>query len=317
MQVLEFEKPIEELYKKIDELKRISIDNQIPLSQEITTMEERADLLKKKIYDNLEPIQVVQLARHPERPSFLDYVSLMFTDYVECHGDRSFGDDMSLIGGIAKLNGQSVMVIGQQKGKNTKDNVKRNFGMPHPEGYRKALRLMKLAEKFSKPIITFVDTPGAFPGLEAEERGQAEAIARNLREMAGLTVPVITIVMGEGGSGGALGIAVANRVAMLQYSVYSVISPEGCAAILWRDAAKANEAAKNLGITSDQLLELEVIDAVIEEPLGGCHNDHDTMAGRVKQYIEKELTLLKKMSKKKLLDDRYNRFRKLGRYTID
>ncbi len=312
--VLEFEKPISELYQKIEELKQISKNNHIDLEIEIGNMIKRAETLKEKIFRNLEPIQIVQLARHQERPTFLDYVPLIFTDFIEMHGDRVYGDDKAMVGGIAKLDELPVMIIGQQRGKNTKENVFRNFGMANPEGYRKALRLMQLAEKFRRPIITFIDTIGAYPGIGAEERGQAEAIARNLREMSGLTVPVISIVIGEGGSGGALGIAVGNKVAMLQYAIYSVISPEGCASILWRDSAKAGIAAQQLGLTSTKLLELKVVDAIIPEPVGGAHTNAALAAQNITLYLRNELKTMVKWNATKIVHDRYDRFRKLGFY---
>ncbi|HAR62517.1 MAG: acetyl-CoA carboxylase carboxyl transferase subunit alpha [Candidatus Margulisiibacteriota bacterium] len=310
--VVDFEKPIFELHAQIDELKNIAETNKIDLTEEIERMEKRAMTLKQKIYENLAPDQIIKVARHPERPTTFDYIGLVFSEFIEIHGDRLFGDDPSIISGFATLDDTRVVVIGHQKGKDTKDKIYRNFGMPQPEGYRKAMRVMKLAEKFGLPIITFIDTPGAFPGIEAEERGQAEAIARNLHEMSGLKVPVISIVTGEGGSGGALGIAVANEVLILEYAVYSVISPEGCAAILWNDAAKASEAARSMKITAKELKQLGIVDEIIPEPLGGAHNDHEEMATRIKKAINDNLKKYKKMKPDQISDHRYDKFRAFG-----
>ncbi|MBU0581148.1 MAG: acetyl-CoA carboxylase carboxyltransferase subunit alpha, partial [Candidatus Margulisbacteria bacterium] len=284
---MEFEKPLVELYEKIDELKRLTVDSAIDLSAEIEVMEKRSQVLKERIFANLTPTQILQIARHQERPTTLDYINLIFKDFIELKGDRYFANDNAVVGGPAFLDDQPVMVIGIQKGKDTKDNIYRNFGMANPEGYRKAIRLMKMADKFHRPIVTLADTPGAYPGIGAEERGQAEAIARSLKDMAKLEVPFISIITGEGGSGGALGVAMGNIVMLLQYAVYSVISPEGCASILWRDAAMALEAAENLRITAPQLKELGIIDDIIPEPLGGAHNNYEEAAKYVKEYILK------------------------------
>ncbi len=313
--LLEFEKPLEELYSKIEELRKLTVDQGVDMSEEIAQMEKRASTLRHKIFENLTPYQVMQIARHPLRPSTLEYVDVLFEGFIELHGDRLFRDDLAIVGGFAKLAEQTVLVLGHQKGYDTKSNLLRNFGMAQPEGYRKALRLMKLAEKFNRPIITLVDTPGAYPGIEAEEHGQGEAIARNLREMAQLTVPVISVITGEGGSGGALGIAVSNRVAILQYGVYSVISPEGCAAILWRDAAKAPEAAEKMKMTAPDLKALGIVETIIPEPFGGAHQDLETAAGSLKEYLLAELKSLSGLSAKDLVEQRYQRFRKFGEYT--
>lgn len=311
---LPFERPLEALDEKIAELKRLGESGTIDLKKEIRSMEARAQKLRQEIYENLTPMQIVQLARHPKRPTTLEYVGAMCEDFVELRGDRAFGDDPAMVGGMASFDGNEVMIIGHQKGKDTKDNIYRNFGMAHPEGYRKALRLMKLAEKFGRPILTFIDTPGAYPGIGAEERGQAEAIARNLREMALLRVPVIAVVTGEGGSGGALGIGVANRVLMLSNSIYSVISPEGCASILFRDATRAQEAAEKMRITAKDLLALGVIDDVIEEPFGGAHTDIPQMAASLKAVLLKLLGQLGRRSPEKLVQDRHEKFRALGKF---
>jgi acetyl-CoA carboxylase carboxyl transferase subunit alpha len=308
---LEFEKPIAELEKKIESLKA-SVHDAVDLSPEIRDLEEKCAQLNTDIYGSLSTWQRVQLARHPRRPYTLDYVKLIFTDFVELHGDRLFADDRALICGLAKLDGVPVAVIGHQKGRNLHDNIERNFGMAHPEGYRKALRVMKLAEKFNRPIITFIDTTGAYPGIGAEERGQAEAIARNLRDMAALRTAVVSIVIAEGGSGGALGIGVANRVLMLENAYYSVISPEGCAAILFRDAAKAQDAAVALKITAQDLLNQGVIDGIVKEPLGGAHRDYAATARNVKEAILQHLADLEKLSPAALEQDRYEKFRRMG-----
>jgi len=309
---LDFEKPIEEIVEKINDLKRLTQENTINFSEEIAIMEKRAQTLRSKIYKHLTPLQTVQISRHPERPGFADYASDMFTDYMELHGDRVFGDDPALVGGLAFLNDQPVMVLGHQKGRDTKSNIYRNFGMAQPEGYRKALRLMRLAQKMNRPIITLVDTPGAYPGKGSEERGVAEAIARNLQEMIELTVPVVVVITGEGGSGGALGISVGNSVAMCEHAIYSVISPEGCASILYRDASKVEMAVDNLKVRSSDLLQLKVIDEILPEPLGGAHHDADKMAKTLKKHLVRELTRLKKYSVKKLKEDRYRKFRNMG-----
>lgn len=313
--LLDFEKPIADLFKKIDELKRISENGKFDFSEEIKMVKKRIDAMRQEIFSKLTPYQIVQVARHIMRPTTYDYINLIFTDFVELHGDRYFGDDKALIGGIAKLDNRPVVVIGHQKGHTTKELISRNFGMANPEGYRKALRLMKMAEKFNKPIITFVDIQGAYPGIGAEERGQAEAIAKNLREMSGLTVPFIVVVTGEGGSGGALGIAVGNRVLMTEYSIYSVISPEGCASILFRDASKASIAATASKLTAKDLLELNVIDEIIKEPIGGAHNDYNMAAALIKSAVLKHLNDLLKLSSRELIADRYNKFRKMGIYS--
>ena len=311
---LDFEQPIAELEAKIEELRYVGNDTELNLSEEIATLQEKSKDLTQSIFKDLSPWQISQIARHPLRPYTLDYLKLVFTDFEELHGDRAYADDSPIVGGLARLDGIPVMVIGQQKGRDTAEKVKRNFGMPRPEGYRKALRLMKLAERFKLPILTFIDTPGAYPGVGAEERGQSEAIARNLIEMAELKVPVICTVIGEGGSGGALAIGVGDRVNMLQYSTYSVISPEGCASILWKSAEKAADAAEAMGITSDRLKELGLIDQIIEEPLGGAHRDHEGMAKKLKQSLLETLEHLMDMPTDRLLDSRYERLMQYGNY---
>lgn len=312
--LLDFEKPVADLVSKITELKTMSKKGEIDLSEEIKMMEDRLTNLRKEIFANLNSVQIVQISRHILRPTTLDYSNLIFEDFVELHGDRCFGDDPALVGGIAKLDGEPVMLIGHQKGKTTKENIARNFGMANPEGYRKALRLMKLAEKFNRPVISLIDIPGAYPGIGAEERGIAEAIAKNLREMAKLEVPLIVVITGEGGSGGALGIGVGNRVLMLEYSIYSVISPEGCASILFRDATRSAEAAEALKITAKDLLALGVIDEIIKEPVGGAHNDYETTAKNIKSAIIKHLNEIKKLTPEQLILDRYNKYRKMGQF---
>ena len=312
--LLEFEKPIASLYRKIDELKKLGKGGTIDLKSETAALEKRIEALRLEIFSNLTPIQIVSVARHMQRPATLDYVGEIFDDFVELHGDRNFGDDRALVGGFAKLGGRPVMVMGQQKGKATKENIFRNFGMAHPEGYRKALRLMKMAEKFNNPIITLIDTPGAYPGIGAEERGQAEAIARNLREMATLRVPMICVITGEGGSGGALGIGMGNRVLMFEYSIYSVISPEGCAAILFKDATRSAEAAQNFKLTAKDLLGLKVIDGIIKEPLGGAHNDLKGASVNLKEALIKNLGDLKNLSPEAVVKDRYEKFRNFGEF---
>lgn len=309
---LDFEKPILEIQDKIEELKKISMESGMDLNKEIETFEKQAADYKKELYSSLTPSQKLQIARHPERPNFLDFVNLIFEDFVEFHGDREGLDDRAIIGGLARLNGRSVMVIGTMKGKSTKENLEYNFGMPQPEGYRKALRLFRHANKFNIPIVTIVDTPGAYPGISAEEKGQGSAIAMNLREMAKLTVPVISIVSGEGCSGGALGIAVANKVFLLEHAYYTVISPEGCASILWRDAAKSSEAADALKITAQDLLNFEVIDGMIKEPVGGAHTDYQMVADEMKNTILSSLEELSRYSKDELKAHRYEKFRKMG-----
>jgi acetyl-CoA carboxylase carboxyl transferase subunit alpha len=309
---LPFEKPIIELRQKIAELKKFTKEKEIDLSDEIATLEAKAERLEKEIYGNLTPWQRVQIARHPSRPTTLDYIQRIFTDFIELHGDRLYGDDPAIVGGIAKLDGMPVTVIGHERGKDTKDKIARNFGMPHPEGYRKALRLMQQADKFGRPIITFIDTQGAHPGIEAEQRGQSEAIARNLREMAGFSVPIVCVVTGEGGSGGALAISVGNRLLMLEHAYYSVITPEGAAAILWRDAAEAQQAAEALRITAQDLLKLGVVDRVIPEPKGGAHRDPDAQAAWIKEALLETLKPLLEMDGKALVADRHRKYAQIG-----
>ncbi|TEY48871.1 acetyl-CoA carboxylase carboxyl transferase subunit alpha [Aeromonas veronii] len=305
---LDFEQPIAELQAQIDELKHVSEGNHaVDLKDEIRRLEKKNEELTKKIFGDLGAWQVSQMARHPQRPYTFDYIEHIFTDFDELAGDRAYADDKAIVGGIARLDGEPVMVIGHQKGRETKEKIKRNFGMPRPEGYRKALRLMEMAERFKMPIITFIDTPGAYPGVGAEERGQSEAIARNLKVMAGLTVPVVCTVIGEGGSGGALAIGVGDRVNMLQYSTYSVISPEGCASILWKSADKASVAAEAMGITAQRLKELKLIDHVIDEPLGGAHRDVEKIAKNLKARIKQDLDALRPLDTEQLLEQRYQR----------
>lgn len=312
---LEFEKPVIELRKKIVELKQFTMEADVDLSSEIEKLENRLEKLEKEIYENMKPWDRVQIARHPSRPTTLDYISLLFTDFFECHGDRTFGDDEAIVGGIAKFQGLPVTVIGHQRGKDTKENIRRNFGMPHPEGYRKALRLMKQAEKFSRPIICFIDTKGAYPGKAAEERGQSEAIARNLFEMASLKVPVICIVIGEGGSGGALALGVGNHIHMLENSTYSVISPEGAAAILWKDATLAKQAAETMRITAPDLKELGIIDEIIPEVKGGAHKDVKAQGESIRKVLLQSLKELKTLSEEELISKRYDKFGAMGQYT--
>lgn len=309
---LDFEKPILELEKKIEELKSFTSQEDIDLTSEIKKLETKLKEVKKDIFENLTPWQRVQIARHPKRPYSLDYISMIMTDFVELHGDRHFADDRAVVGGLAMIDREKVMIIGHQKGRDTKENLIRNFGSAHPEGYRKAMRLMKLAEKFNVPVVTFIDTPGAYPGIGAEERGQAEAIAYNLREMAILTVPIIVFVIGEGGSGGALGIGVGDRICVLENSYYSVISPEGCAAILWKNRAKAPEAASVLKLTADDLLKLGIIDEVIREPLGGAHRSPEKIAHAIKKTIKKFLQDVKDTPRQEIVEQRYKKFRKMG-----
>ena len=310
---LDFEQPIAELQAKIEELLYVG-DAEINLSEEIAKLEEKANTLTKSIFSKLTPRQISQLARHPKRPYTLDLIRYLFTDFKELHGDRAFADDKAIIGGLARFRGQSVVVIGHQKGRDTKENIMRNFGMPRPEGYRKALRLMRMAEKFHLPVITFIDTPGAYPGIGAEERGQSEAIARNLYEMAKLRTPIICTVVGEGGSGGALAIGVGDRVMMLQYATYSVISPEGCASILWKSAEKAADAADAMGITAERLKSLGLIDQIIPEPLGGAHRDMESAARLVGDALESNLRELQQIKIDNLLDKRYNRIMNFGQF---
>jgi acetyl-CoA carboxylase carboxyl transferase subunit alpha len=309
---LDFERPILDLERKIEELKTISGSGGTDFGQEIARLEKKARRLQTEIFSDLSRWQVTQLSRHPARPYFLDYVEMLFTDFFELAGDRSFGEDPSIVGGWARLDGQTVLVLGHQKGRNTKENMLRNFGMPRPEGYRKALRLMRLAERFRKPILTFVDTPGAYPGIGAEERGQAEAIAVNLEAMAGLTVPVVSTVIGEGGSGGALAIAVANRVLMLENSIYSVISPESCSSILYRDTSKAEKAAESLRLTARDLHQMKVVDELVPEPAGGAHRAPAEVAESLGRVLRKHLAALRPLSPEALVEDRYRKFRALG-----
>ena len=312
---LEFEQPIAELEAKIEELRYVGDDTEINIGEEITRLQSKCKSLTESIFNKLTSWQTSQLARHPQRPHTLDYIDRIFTDFEELHGDRAYADDKALVGGIARLEGKPVMVIGQQKGRDTKEKIRRNFGMARPEGYRKALRLMKLAERFKMPVITFIDTPGAYPGIGAEERGQSEAIARNLFEMAALKTPIICTVIGEGGSGGALAIGVGDRVMMMKYSTYSVISPEGCASILWKSAERAQDAAEALGITADRLHELGLIDQIIDEPLGSAYRDVDTTARNIRQALKESLENLNQMGIDKLLDTRYQRLMSYGQYT--
>lgn len=307
---LDFELPIIELEKKIEEMRNMS--SRFDISEEIGILEDKVNKLRSEIFSKLTPWQIVQLARHPERPFSLDYIYLMTENFTELHGDRHYGDDKAIVGGFAEIEGQTVMIIGQQKGRDTKSNLYRNFGMPNPEGYRKALRLMKLAEKFGKPVITLIDTPGAYPGIEAEERGQAEAIARNLFEMSRLQVPIIVAIIGEGASGGALGIGVGDRVLMLKYCWYSVISPESCSSILWRSWDYKEQAAEALKLTSEDMLKLGIIDRIIDEPPGGAHRDHDMAAELLKRALIEELNQVSKMKKDKLLDMRVKKFGEMG-----
>ncbi|WEG16208.1 acetyl-CoA carboxylase carboxyl transferase subunit alpha [Alkalihalophilus pseudofirmus] len=313
---LGFEKPIVELRDKITELKAFTSEKEIDLSDEIEKLEKRLQQLEKDIYGNLQPWERVQIARHSDRPTTLDYIEHLFTDFLEMHGDRLYGDDAAIVGGIAKYHGKPVTVIGHQRGKDTKENIRRNFGMPHPEGYRKALRLMKQAEKFNRPIVCFIDTKGAYPGMAAEERGQSEAIARNLLEMAGLTVPVICIVIGEGGSGGALALGVGDRIFMLENSTYSVISPEGAAALLWKDASLAQKAAETMKITAPDLKELGIIDGIIREAKGGAHRDVKSQAEAMDQLLHESLEDLEKLSKDELVNTRYQKYKKIGQFTF-
>jgi len=310
---MEFEKPLAELEKKIQELQALSSDT-MDLKAEISKLEKRAEKMREEIFSNLTRAQTAHVARHINRPFTMDYIHHIFTDFVELHGDRNFADDHAIVGGLARLDGEPVMVIGHQKGRDTKEKVYRNFGMPNPEGYRKALRLMRLAERFNIPIITLVDTPGAFPGIGAEERGQAEAIAKNLREMACLKVPVVVVITGEGGSGGALAIAVGDRILMLEFAVYAVISPEGCAAILWSDGTKGAQAAEALKPKASDIKELDVIDEIVKEPLGGAHRDHKAMADTLHEAIARNLAELKKLSPEELVEERYRKFRKMSRF---
>jgi len=311
---LDFEQPIAELETKIEELRYVQDDSAVDISEEIQRLQKKSHALTKEIYAKLTPWQVALVARHPQRPYTLDYIGLIFTDFEELHGDRSFADDASIVGGLARFNGQSVMVIGHQKGRDTKEKILRNFGMPRPEGYRKAMRLMLLAEKFGVPVITFVDTPGAYPGIGAEERGQSEAIGRNLYVMTELRVPVVCTVIGEGGSGGALAIAVGDIVMILQYATYSVISPEGCASILWKTSERASEAAEILGITATRLKSLALVDKIINEPLGGAQRDHAGAAQNLKKALQDALRQLSDKGPAKLVEERFERLMSYGKF---
>lgn len=314
---LEFEKPVVELRKKILELKEFTKNADVDLSSEIEKLEERLARLEKDIYVNIKPWDRVQIARHPNRPTTLDYISILFKDFFECHGDRTYGDDEAIVGGVTMYRGLPVTVIGHQRGKDTKENIRRNFGMPHPEGYRKALRLMYQAEKFHRPIICFIDTKGAYPGKAAEERGQSEAIAKNLFEMASLKVPIVCIVIGEGGSGGALALGVGNHIHMLENSTYSVISPEGAAAILWKDASLAKQAAETMKITAPDLKDLGIVDEIIPEVKGGAHRDVKQQAEEIDQILHRSLLELTKMSEEELIDHRYNKFKAIGEFSFE
>jgi len=311
---LDFEQPIAELEAKIDELRFVGDDSKVNISSEIRRLRNKSEALTRSIFSNLNSWQVAQVARHPQRPYTLDYVERLFTDFTELHGDRSYADDPAIVGGLARFDGRPVMLIGQQKGRDTKAKVQRNFGMPRPEGYRKALRLLRMAEKFALPVITFIDTPGAYPGVGAEERGQSEAIARNLLEMSGLRTPIIAVVIGEGGSGGALAIGVADQVLMLQYSIYSVISPEGCASILWKSGEKSADAAEAMGITAQKLHELGLVDEVVEEPLGGAHRDGAAMAETLRDALGRYLARLDELPVDQLLSERYQRLVGAGEF---
>jgi len=311
---LDFEQPIAELESKIEELRAVHNDTAVDISEEIDQLSKKSQQLTKDIYSNLSAWQITKIARHPERPYTLDYIQELFTDFIEMHGDRHFADDLSIVGGLARFHGNACMVIGQQKGRDTKERTARNFGMSKPEGYRKALRLMATAEKFKLPVFTFVDTPGAYPGIDAEERGQSEAIGRNIYEMARLEVPIITTVIGEGGSGGALAISVADQVIMLQYAVYSVISPEGCASILWKSSQKTQDAAEAMGITAQRLKTLGLVDKIVSEPLGGAHRDPKQMAVSLKRALTDAYRPLAELKTKELLDRRYERLQSYGRF---
>ena len=312
MQILEFEKPIYKMQEKIEELKKLSADTNMDYNEEIKKLENQTQEYKKELYESLQPYQKLQIARHPQRPNFLDYINYMTEDFIELHGDRAGCDDRAIIGGVAKIDGKPVMIIGTQKGKTTKENLEYNFGMPQPQGYRKALKLFEHASKFNLPIITLVDTMGAYPGMQAEQTGQGIAIAVNLKEMAKLEVPVIAVITGEGCSGGALGLAVANKVMILEHAYYTVISPEGCASILWRDANMAREAANALKITGNDLLQYGIVDEVIKEPVGGAHYDPEAMAKELKKSLLNALDEYKNMTAEELKKDRYDKFRRMG-----
>ncbi len=311
---LPFERPLAELRKKIDELKQFGAEKQIDFTDEISRLEERYKQLESEVYEGLSAAQIMHMARHHQRPTSLDYIPLIFTDFIELHGDRVFADDLAIVGGLAKLNGVPVTIVGHQRGKDTKDNIQRFFGSPHPEGFRKALRFMQQANKFGRPIITFIDTKGAYPGDTAEERNQSEAIARNLSEMAIFGVPILCVVIGEGGSGGALALGVGNRVLMLENAIYSAISPNGAASILWKDASKADQAAEAMKITAKDLLQLGVIEEIIPEPQGGAHRDKATQAESIKVALWRNLQELSKLTPDELREDRYRKFRKVGRF---
>ncbi|HNV23523.1 MAG TPA: acetyl-CoA carboxylase carboxyltransferase subunit alpha [Candidatus Omnitrophota bacterium] len=312
MNILSFEKPLYDIEAKIEELKNLGADQKLAITPEIKKLNEKLEQMRKEIYGNLSSWQRVQIARHPDRPYSMDYIKMILTDFTELHGDRLFADDSAIIGGFAKLEQHKVMVIGHQKGRDTKENIMRNFGCAHPEGYRKAIRLMELAAKFHLPVIVFIDTPGAYPGLGAEERGQAQAIAENLKNMSRVKTPIIATVIGEGGSGGALGIGVADKVLILEHAYYSVISPEGCASILWRNAVKAPEAAEVLKMTGEHLIKFGVVDDIIPEPLGGAHKDPEICAASLKKSLLKNLQSLLSLSQEDLIDSRYEKFRKIG-----
>ena len=312
---LDFEQPIAELETKIDELRYVQSESAVDISEEIDQLSKKSQQLTKDIYSQLSPWQITKIARHPERPYTMDYVGEIFTDFVELHGDRHFADDQSIVGGLARFNGNACIIIGHQKGRDTKERAMRNFGMSRPEGYRKALRLMKTAEKFKLPVFTFVDTPGAYPGIDAEERGQSEAIGRNIFEMAQLEVPIISTIIGEGGSGGALAIAVADQVLMLQYSIYSVISPEGCASILWKTSDKAQDAADAMGITAHRLKAQGLVDKIVNEPVGGAHRDPKQMSAFLKRALNDALRQVSDLKVRELLDRRYERLQSYGRYS--
>ena len=311
---LDFEQPIAELESKIEELRYVQVESAVDISEEIEQLSKKSQQLTKDIYSDLSPWQITKIARHPERPYTLDYINEIFTGFVEMHGDRHFSDDLSIVGGLARFNGNACMVLGQQKGRDTRERTARNFGMTRPEGYRKALRLMKTAEKFKLPVFTFVDTPGAFPGIDAEERSQSEAIGRNIFEMAQLQVPIITTIIGEGGSGGALAISVADQLLMLQYSIYSVISPEGCASILWKTSDRASDAADALGITAHRLKALGLVDKIVNEPVGGAHRDTKLMASHLKRGLNDAWRQLSDIKPQELLDRRYERLQSYGRF---
>jgi acetyl-CoA carboxylase carboxyl transferase subunit alpha len=312
---LDFEQPIAELETKIEELRYVQTESAVDISDEIEQLGKKSQQLTKDIYSQLSPWQITKIARHPERPYTMDYINEIFTDFVEMHGDRHFADDLSIVGGLARFNGTPCMVLGHQKGRDTRERGLRNFGMSRPEGYRKALRLMKTAEKFKLPVFTFVDTPGAYPGIDAEERGQSEAIGRNIYEMAQLEVPIITTIIGEGGSGGALAISVGDQVLMLQYSIYSVISPEGCASILWKTSEKAQDAAEAMGITAHRLKALGLVDKIVNEPVGGAHRDHKQMAAFLKRALNDAWRQLSDLKVRELLERRYERLQSYGRFS--